>query len=75
LNLQGWTTMRSPKTKPRRVRIVVTIYLANVANFFHTRRRSTDLNQAEDLFPAEFFVSFRTRHLKIHIAGMKGKES
>ena len=32
-----------------------TIYLANVAGFFHTRSRSTDLNQAE-AFPARFFV-------------------
>ena len=48
-----------------------TIYLANVASFFHTRRRSTDLNQAEDCFPARFFVSFRTRNQRNQKAGKR----
>jgi hypothetical protein len=47
----------APKIKRGRVRILATIYLAKVANFFQTQCRSTDLNQAEDIFPAGFFAS------------------
>ena len=49
--------MSAPKIKRGRVRILATIYLANVADFFHARCRPTDLNRGGDFFLASFFVS------------------
>ena len=43
-------TIGSPNKTPWCTDPRATIYLANIARFFHTRSRSTDLNQAED-FP------------------------
>ena len=48
--------MSAPKIKRGRVRNLATIYLANVANFFHARCRPTDLRVGHST------LSYRVRY-------------